>query len=144
MADLLGEDDPRWDSHSGRDLHDGAEWTPGDRALAEAFYARLAPNARLILDLMMRRPGEQLDADFLAGQIRGRRPGETRGSHRRVVSGSLSAIRHPAWEARRSLPFRWWQGQNGAASLFAMRPSVAAVFLQATAQGAPGTGRPDD
>lgn len=132
MAEVLGEDDPRWDRHSGRDLHYGPEWKPHDRVLAQTFYAGLAANARLILDLMMRRPGEQLDADYLAGQIRGRRPGETLSSHRRVVSGSLSAIRHAAEAADRSLPFRWWKGQDGAASLYAMRPSVAAIFLKAT------------
>lgn len=131
-GETASEDDPRWDHHSGRDLHYGPDWKPDDEAVARAFYATLAPNARLILDLMMRRPGEQLDADFLAGQIRGRRPDETRSSHRRVVSGSLSAIRRAAEEADRSLPFRWWKGQDGAASLYAMRPSVAAIFLEAT------------
>src|SRR6185437_6420746 len=83
-------DDLLWEQHSGGDGHRGPEWGAGDGRLAVVFYRSLGQNARLIFDLLMDRPGEQVDADWLATQI----PVPVRGGisepARQVVSGSLS------------------------------------------------------
>jgi hypothetical protein len=71
----LKDDDPLWERHSGGDAHRGPEWGAGDSRLAVGFYRSLGGNARLIFDLLMDQPGEQVDADWLAAQI----PGPVRG-----------------------------------------------------------------
>jgi hypothetical protein len=80
---------------------------------------------------MMDRPGALLDVDWIAGQIREPRLAEVRSSHRRTVSGSLSAIRGPATVSGRRLPFYWWAGDDEAGSQYAMKPGVARLFREA-------------
>jgi hypothetical protein len=133
MTEVLRDDDPLWDQHTGKDLHRLTEWGADDASLAEVFYAQLGANAQLILGLLMDRPGERLSVDFIAAQIPNRRPGEELGNYRRVVSGALSKIRMPAEAVNRRLPFYWWGGKNGAPSLYAMKPGIAAIFTSAAA-----------
>ena len=46
-------------------------WRGGVGGRAAAFYASLSGNAKVIFDLMIDRPGECLDADWLADQSGG-------------------------------------------------------------------------
>jgi hypothetical protein len=131
MRVMLTDQDPRWERHSGKDLHRGTEWQDGDVSRAAVFYGQVSQNARLILDVLMDHPGELIDVDRLASQIREPRPGEGRTSHRRTVSGSLSAIRDPVVTSERRAPFYWWAGQGGAPSQYAMKPEVAKLFSEA-------------
>ncbi len=127
----LMDDDPLWEQHSGGDGHQGPEWEPGDDRRAAIFYRSLAENARQIFDLLMDQPGEQLDSDRIAAQIR--EPGHSGTSElaRHFVAGSLSVTGELAAASGRRLPFYWWKGRDGLASSYAMKPMVAAVFQEA-------------
>lgn len=84
---MLSDDDPLWEQSSGGDGHRGIEWGDGDDALAEAFYPALPGSARLILDLLIDRPGERVDAGLdqrpaslgVGGEISGIGPAIGRG-----------------------------------------------------------------
>lgn len=128
---MMRDDDPRWDAHSGGNGHRGTEWDSGDGARATAFYESLTGNAKVILDLMIDRPGESLDADWLADQLRPPAPGDTQQRRRLLVSGSLSALRRPYVKSGRRYPFYWWQGTRGEPTRYAMKPSVANLFRAA-------------
>jgi len=130
----LKDDDLLWEQHSGGDGHRGPEWEAGDSRLAVGFYRSLGGNARLIFDLLMDQPGEQVDADWLAAQIPGPVRGGTSDQARQVVAGSLSQTGELAAPAGRRLPFYWWKGRDGSASWYAMKPMVAALFRQAREQ----------
>ena len=101
----LKDDDPLWEQHS------GGRWSPrggvgGRRRVSAAeFYRSLAENARLVFDLLMDQPGEQVDSDRIAAQIRGRVRGGTSEPARQVVAGSLSLTGELAAVAGRRLPF---------------------------------------
>ena len=87
----LKDDDPMWEQHSGGDGHSGPEWGSGDVSRAADFYRSLTDNARLVFDPLMERPGEQVNSDRIAAQIRGRDRGrEPRARPGRSVTGSLS------------------------------------------------------
>lgn len=124
----LDDDDPYWDQHSGKDLHQGIEWQDGDGARAAVFYSAVPASTRLILDFLMDRPGELVNVDVLATQLRERRPGEAATSHRRAVAGSLALIGKPTKVSGRRAPFYWWAGVNGTSTRYAMKPQVAEVF----------------
>jgi Family of unknown function (DUF6416)/Domain of unknown function (DUF3883) len=126
----LDDDDPLWKQHSGRQMHRGAEWGNGDRALAEEFYTALPTNTKFVFDLLMDHPGDRLTSDWIAAQMSRRRPSGARPAGRRSVSSSLSPVARPHAKSGRRLPFYWWQG-NGEASLYAMKPSVAKLFREA-------------
>jgi hypothetical protein len=134
IAMALKDDDPLWDQHSGGDGHRGPEWRAGDSRLAVKFYQSLGGNARLIFDLLMDHPGEQVDSNWLAAQVRGLVGGETSEPARQVVSGSLSPTGELSAAAGRRFPFYWWKGRDGAASCYAMKPMVAALFRQVREQ----------
>jgi hypothetical protein len=63
--------DPAWEDHDGgRGHRDAPEWSQADGGRAEAFYAVVHGDARMILDLMIDHPGGLLDADWITDQIR--------------------------------------------------------------------------
>ena len=132
---VLDDSDPRWEQHSGGGRRGWAEWGQKDGQRAADFYAALRGNAKLLFDVMMDHPGEELDADWLANQISARLPGETDEKRRRMVSGSLSGVHRPFVESGRRYPFYWWQGTGGDPSTYAMKSSVAVLFRTAR-QGA--------
>ena len=134
---MLKDDDPLWERHSGGDGHSGPEWGPGDGPLAADFYRSLAVNARLIFDLLMDRPGEQVNSDRIAEQIRGRGHTATSKLAGQVVAGSLSMTGELAAASGRRLPFYWWKGRDGSASCYAMKPMVATLFRDARQQAGP-------
>ena len=67
---VLLDDDPFWEKHSGKDLHQGTEWQDGDVPRAAAFYSAVPVGTRLFLDFLMDRPGELVDVDVIAGHSR--------------------------------------------------------------------------
>lgn len=132
---ILDDDDPFWEQHSGKDLHESPDWQDGDSTRALALYSAVSQGTRTILDYLMDRPGELADVDNLAGQIRDRRPGETATSHRRAVAGSLTSIRRPVVQSGRRAPFHWWARSPGFPARSAMKPRVARVFRGARNAG---------
>ncbi|MFF9499096.1 DUF6416 domain-containing protein [Streptomyces sp. NPDC014656] len=125
MTVFLTENDPRWGSHSGGSGHDSdPEWGPEDRALAAGFRAALTPNAGLVLDYLVERPGQRVHCTELFTHALGRTDGTNPAS---AVAGVLNGMSAAREEAGRRYPFTWWEGERGAD--YAVRPSTAAVFL---------------
>lgn len=119
-AGVLSEGDPRWDRHSGRDGHRGAEWGVGDEEQMAALIAASTPRLRHFLELLASSPGREFDTDELASEL------DVVGAA--GVAGALSPFKFWRNEGR-SLPFRWWK--NDGATTYAMKPSVALVVRKA-------------
>jgi Family of unknown function (DUF6416) len=130
----LEDDDPAWERHSGRDLHQGPEWQAEDIARAETFYSSISRNAALVLDALMDHPGQRVSVDELAQQVRPRKPRGTPTNHRRAVAASLTSVHGPAQESGRRLPFYWWAGAGGSPARYAMKPAVAQLLREARHQ----------
>jgi transposase-like protein len=125
----LSDDDPLWEQHDGGNLHrDFPEWSAADGSLAEAFYVTTRGRARAFLDVLMDRPGEQLNADIVADQVVGQ---ELTGPARHMVARTLRDMGAAQAASGRRLPFYWWRGRHGAPTRYAMKASVAALFRQA-------------
>ena len=114
---MLSDDDGLWERSSGGDGHRGAEWAPEDAAQATAFYIALAGNAKAIMDLLIDRPGERLSADWIMAQIGEGDAAESASASRHAVAGSLTQLSGPHRASGRRLPFYWWAGSDGEASL---------------------------
>jgi hypothetical protein len=128
---MLDHDDPFWEEHDGGDGHQGPpEWSQADAERAEALYAAVHDDARMILDLMIDHPGELLDADWIADQIRPTGADADR-ARRRLVAGSLAALSGPREASQRRYPFYWWHGRDGSPTRYAMKPAVAGLFRAA-------------
>ena len=84
----LRDDDPLWEQDSGGAGHRGPEWGPGDGPRAAEFYRSLGDNARLIFDLLMDQPGEQVNSDRIAAQLRREGNGGADEPARQVVAGA--------------------------------------------------------
>ena len=124
---MIDDNDPRWAQHSGGEGHDGIEWAEGDEQLARHLHDSVGPNGRFILDLLIDNPGERLSADYIATQLNGGVTPSSAASGRHRVAASLITVGEQL-AAQRRLPFYWWRGSNGDASLYAMKPSVAELF----------------
>ena len=83
------------------------------------------------MDLLMDRPGERLSADWIMAQIGDRDAAESASASRHGVAGSLTQLSSPHRASGRRLPFYWWAGSDGEASLYGMKPSVSRLFLAA-------------
>jgi hypothetical protein len=130
----LEDTDPLWAETSGGEGHLGEEWSDADASLAEQFYASLSGNARVIVDLLMDRPGQRVSADWLADLLHDGRQYETAAAGRHAVAGSLASASDQHRQSGRRLPFYWWSGTDGQASLYAMKQPVARIFRTARAQ----------
>jgi hypothetical protein len=141
IAVRLDDDDPLWESFSGGDGHwVHPEWSSSDGSLAAAFYAAANEQARQMLDLLIDRPGELVDADWLADQLLGSEagPDHRRQKVSRRIQGMLAA--HKA--SGRRYPFKWREYRNGQPTDYAMKPSVAALFREARRASRDGSGKP--
>lgn len=126
----LDDHDPLWEQHNGGSGHrDDPEWSAPDLARAGAFYAATGGRARSILDLMIDRPGQLLDANWIADQIAGRSMSGL--ARPQVVARGIRDMRTAQTASGRRYPFYWWRGQNGSPTMYAMKPAVAALFRQA-------------
>lgn len=132
----LGDNDPLWEQHSGRSGHRGQEWGPADGTRAAEFYQALPEKARIIYDLLMDHPGEQLDAGHIFAHVSPQDAGyRNRVQRSRSVSGSLAVTRRLATDAGRRFPFYWWKAKDGSATVYAMKPLVAQLFRDARQHG---------
>ncbi|GGP87320.1 DUF6416 domain-containing protein [Streptomyces griseomycini] len=130
MTAYLAEADPRWAGHSGGEGHDDApEWGPEDLGRAAVFLAELAPQARQVFEHLLRNPGRRVHCTELVDEVLG---GPNGGDPARRVAGVLSGMSKARGRSGRRYPFHWWEAPEGSAgATYAVRPSVAAVFLAA-------------
>jgi Family of unknown function (DUF6416) len=119
---ILDDDHPLWERHSGGSGHQGPEWTLADLAEAEAFYASVQGKAKPLFDLLIDRPGQPLDVEEIVELL----PDLFQGS--RSIAGALNGLRLAKEASGRRYPFYWWAGNP---TRYAMKPSVAEVFRQA-------------
>ncbi|MFI2645782.1 DUF6416 domain-containing protein [Streptomyces sp. NPDC018610] len=130
MTEYLSEVDLRWAGHSGEAGHYGApEWGPEDLERASVFLAELAPQARRVFEYLLCNPGRGIHSTELVDKVLG---GPNEGDPARRVAGVLSGMSKAHSKSGRRLPFYWWEAPKGSAgATYAVRPSVAAVFLAA-------------
>ncbi|MET7649614.1 DUF6416 domain-containing protein [Streptomyces sp. NPDC005486] len=129
MTVYLTESDPRWAGHSGEEGHDGPEWGPEDLERAAAFLAELAPQALQVFAYLLRNPGREIHCTELVHEALG---GSNDLDPARRVAGVLSGMSKAHGNSGRRYPFSWWEApEGGAGATYAVRPSVAAVFLAA-------------
>jgi hypothetical protein len=130
MTEYLSEVDPRWGKHSGEAGHyDAPEWGPEDLQRAAVFLTELAPQARHVLEYLARNPGRRIHCTELVDKALG---GPNESDPARRVAGVLSGMSKGHSNSGRRLPFYWWEAPEGSAgATYAVRPSVAAVFLAA-------------
>nr|WP_221645860.1 DUF6416 domain-containing protein [Streptomyces sp. SID7804] len=126
----LAEDDPRWAEHSGGEgHHDAPQWRPEDVERAAVFLAGIAPQARQVLEYLLRSPGRTVHCTELVDEVLG---GQGAGDPARRVAGVLSGMSKERAHSGRRYPFHWWEAtEGGTGATYAVRPSVAAVFLAA-------------
>ncbi|GAA4773003.1 MULTISPECIES: DUF6416 domain-containing protein [Streptomyces] len=129
MTEHLSEVDPRWAKHSGGEGHSGLEWGPEDLERAATFTSELAPQARRVFEYLLRNPGRRVHCTELVDKALG---GPNESDPARRVAGVLSGMSRGHTTSQRRLPFYWWEAPEGiAGAMYAIRPSVAAVFLAA-------------
>ncbi|WP_328870980.1 DUF6416 domain-containing protein [Streptomyces sp. NBC_00287] len=130
MTEYLSEVDPRWAEHSGEEGHYGApEWGPEDLERARRLLAELAPQARQMLEYLLRNPGRKIHCTELVDMALG---GPNEGAPAQRVAGVVRGMSKGHSSSGRRLPFYWWEAPEGSAgATYAVRPSVAAVFLAA-------------
>lgn len=130
MTEYLSEVDSRWAKHSGEEGHYGApEWSPEDLERAATFSAELAPQARRVFEYLLRNPGRRIHCTELVDKALG---GPNESDPARRVAGVLAGMSKGHSNSERRLPFYWWEAPEGSAgATYAVRPSVAAVFLAA-------------
>ncbi|MFE1287094.1 DUF6416 domain-containing protein [Streptomyces sp. NPDC058751] len=93
------------------------------------FLAELAPQARQMLEYLLRAPGRTIHCTELADKVLG---GPGQGDAARRVAGVVSGMGKAHGNSGRRYPFYWWAAPGGSAgATYAVRPSVAAVFLAA-------------
>lgn len=126
----LTEADPRWSAHSGEaGHHDAPEWGPADLERAAAFLAELPSQAGRVLEYLLRNPGRTIHCTELVDKVLG---GPNEGDPARRVAGVLSGMTKAHHNSGRRYPFYWWEAPEGSAgATYAVRPSMAAVFLAA-------------
>lgn len=130
MTAYLTENDPRWAEHSGGEGHYGApEWGPEDLERAAVFLAELRSKARQVFEYLLRNPGRGIHCTELVDKALG---GPDEADPARQVAGVLKGMRKAHDNSERRYPFYWWEApEGGAGATYAVRPSVAAVFLAA-------------
>jgi hypothetical protein len=129
---ISDDDDPIWKLHTGGSGHEGPEWKDGDQERARIFYDSVADVTRRVLDLLMDRPGELVDAKEIYQDLRGREWCEGDPNWRKSVAASLNSVRLPSRESGRRLPFYWWEPTGDADTRYAVKTTVAQIFRAAT------------
>lgn len=121
---VIGDEHPMWEIHSGGSRHDGPDWGPDDRPLAES-QDRLPRLTRIFHDALVDHPGQLLSVEDLA-----RVTGDELASSR-VIAGALSGYVQWCERLDRRFPFYWWEGRDGSSTRYAMQPRVATLFAAA-------------
>lgn len=122
---VLAEDHPMWDHHSGGDRHHGHPWVMPD-AIDDARSTRryLPAKASAFFELLLSEPGRLFTSEEIVDAI------DTLKSPA-AVAGSLNGFVKPTNDNGRPFPFYWWEGADGKPTRYAIRPSVAKVFIAA-------------
>ncbi|WP_338493728.1 DUF6416 domain-containing protein [Streptomyces sp. SJL17-4] len=140
MADIHGFADENadiWEKHSGGSGHLGQEWGAADVGLAAEFAAALPTAARQILDYLVERPGQRVHCTELFERALARTDGANPAS---AVAGVIAGMRDAYDASGRRYPFSWWAApEGGTGADYAVKPSVAALFLAARHRSAPGS-----
>jgi hypothetical protein len=120
---VLPDDHPLWEQHTGLGGHrDHPEWVAAaDQASAEAFYQPLRGKAKVLFDILIDHPGQQLTVHDIC-RLSG---GVFTGS--RSIAGAINGLRLSYEASGRRYPFYWWEGRP---ARYAMKASVANLFRQ--------------
>ncbi|MFE4259364.1 DUF6416 domain-containing protein [Streptomyces sp. NPDC056883] len=126
----LDEGDPRWAADSGGEGHwEKPEWGAADGPAAAALLAETAEQSRLILEYLVRHPGLEVHCTELVDAVMG---GPNASNPANRVAGALAGMGKAHAASGRRLPFYWWAAPEGSTgATYAVKPSVAAVFLAA-------------
>lgn len=125
----LGEDDPRWEDHSGGAANhiDPPEWDENtDLAPAVQVYSHLPPKTRAFHDLLVDNPGQMLSVDDICAAA------PHLFNNHRSIAGCLNGYLKSCREVDRRFPFYWWAHTP---TDYAMKPSVARLFAAARDRG---------
>ncbi|MGC9539966.1 DUF6416 domain-containing protein [Streptomyces sp. UG1] len=96
---------------------------------AAVFLEELAPQALQVFEYLLRNPGREIHCTELVDKALG---GPNGVDSARRVAGVLSGMSKARSNSERRYPFSWWEApEGGAGATYAVRPSVAAVFLAA-------------
>lgn len=120
--EVLPEEHPMWEHHSGGFRHQRPRWTLDDLHEARLTLRNLSPKARVFFDIMLEEPGRLLTST----EIIDRAPDVFASAS--AIAGALNGFTSHADRADRPLPFYWWAGPP---ARYAVRPSVADVFIRA-------------
>lgn len=124
---VLPEDHAMWDHHSGGDRHNGDPWEL-PKAIDDARSTRryLPTKASAVFELLLSEPGRLFTSEEIVNAV-----GSLKSAA--AVAGSLNGFVKPKKENGRPVPFYWWEGADGKPTRYAVRPSVAKVFIAAGA-----------
>jgi hypothetical protein len=122
---VLPEDHAMWDHHSGGDRHNGEPWMLPE-AVDDARSTRryLPAKASAVFELLLSEPGRLFTSEEIVKAV-----GSLKSAA--AVAGSLNGFVKPKKQNGRPFPFYWWEGADGKPTRFAVRPSVAKVFIAA-------------
>lgn len=132
MADIRGFADEGaaiWENHSGGSGHSGQERGAADVGRAAGFAEALPVSARRILGYLVERPGRIVHCTELFERALARTDGANPAS---AVAGVIAGMREAHDASGRRHPFSWWAApEGGTGADYAVKPSVAALFLAA-------------
>lgn len=122
---VLDDDHVMWDHHSGGDRHKGEPWAqPGALDDARALRRYLPTMGSAFFELLLSEPGRLFTSEEICEQL-------PMFKSPAAVAGSLNGFVKPKNENGRPFPFYWWEGADGKPTRYAVRPSVANVFIAA-------------
>ena len=110
-----------------RSRREAAAWTAQDSDEARWLYAKLAPPARELLDLLIDAPGERFSGNDIAARLR-----LEKGAH--GVAGILAWPGRYSRKLGRTLPIAT-EGRDDGGTDYYLEPDVAALFATARAGG---------
>ncbi len=121
---------PPWRGRRGRGpaphFGEPAAWSAADADKATWFYAKLAPPARALFDLLIDAPGERLAGNEIAARL-----GLDKGAH--GVAGILAWPGRYSRKTGRELPIAT-QGRADGGTDYYMDPAIAEIFAAARAR----------
>jgi hypothetical protein len=115
----------------GEVMNQETEWGPNDRARAEELYESLHGYTKLFFDMLLDHPGKRIDADQIVASFAQHIPKGYDAPNRLSLAGSLTPIRQRCKDSGRPLPYERWTAPNGAASVYALKPTVVRLFRDA-------------
>ena len=124
-AMVLAEHHPMWDHASGGDRNEqGRQWTIADLTEANLTLAGISgKKSGVFFDLLLAQPGRLFSVEDIMAAA------PTVFASAYSIAGSFNGFRKHTDRAERVYPFHWWEGDtHGTPTLYAIRPSVAAVF----------------